>query len=105
MKITANTVLVAGGTSGIGRGPAVRLHQAGNRVIVAERRRELLGEIVAAPPGMDAETFDVTGHASVRRLSETVTAKHPDLNVLVAMAGIMLPEQVLHPDSPEVPGA
>ncbi|TMR22273.1 SDR family NAD(P)-dependent oxidoreductase [Nonomuraea turkmeniaca] len=102
MKISANTVLVAGGTSGIGRGLAIRLHEAGNHVIVAGRRRELLDELVAAHPGMDAETFDITDGASVRRLFETVTAKHPDLNVLVAMAGVMGAEKVLHPDSLEV---
>lgn len=82
MKITGNTVLVAGGTSGIGRGPAVRLHEAGNRVIVAGRRREHLDEIVAAREGIDSGVFDITDDASVRRLNETVTGKHPDLNVL-----------------------
>ncbi|SDR21954.1 Short-chain dehydrogenase involved in D-alanine esterification of teichoic acids [Thermostaphylospora chromogena] len=102
MKISGNTVLVAGGTSGIGRGLAIRLHEAGNRVIVAGRRRELLDELVAAHPGMDAETFDITDNTSIRRLSETVTAKHPELNVLVAMAGIMHDEKVLDPDSLEV---
>jgi short-subunit dehydrogenase involved in D-alanine esterification of teichoic acids len=102
MKITGNTVLVAGGTSGIGRGLAIRLHEAGNHVIVAGRRRELLDELCAEHPGMDAETFDITDDASIRRLFETVTAKHPDLNVLVAMAGIMRGEKVLDPDSFEV---
>jgi short-subunit dehydrogenase involved in D-alanine esterification of teichoic acids len=102
MKIAGNTVLVAGGTSGIGRGLAVRLHQAGNRVIVAGRRREHLDEIVAAHEGIDSESFDITDDTSVRGLFETVTKKHPDLNVLVAMAGIMLPEHVLDPDSLEV---
>jgi uncharacterized oxidoreductase len=102
MKITGNTVLVVGGTSGIGRGLAVRLHGAGNRVIVAGRRREHLDEIVAAHEGIESEVVDITDDASVRRLSETVTDRHPDLNVLVAMAGIMVPEQVLDPDSLEV---
>jgi len=102
MKIAGNTVLVAGGTSGIGRGLAVRLHEAGNRVIVAGRRRERLDEIVAAHEGMDAEVFDITDETSVRLLFEKVTARHPDLNVLVAMAGIMVPEKVLDPGSLEV---
>lgn len=102
MTITGNTVLMAGGTSGIGRGLAIRLHEAGNRVIVAGRRRESLDEIVTAHEGIDAEVFDIRDGRSILRLFETVTEKHPNLNMLVAMAGIMLPEKVLDPDSLEV---
>jgi short-subunit dehydrogenase involved in D-alanine esterification of teichoic acids len=101
MKISGNTVLVAGGSSGIGRGLAVRLHEAGNRVIVAGRRRDRLDEIAAAHAGIETEVFDVTDGTSIRRLRETVTAEHPDLNVLVAMAGVMMPEKILDPGSLE----
>lgn len=102
MRITDNTVLVAGGTSGIGRGLAVRLHEAGNQVIVAGRRKDRLDEIVTEHQGIDAEVFDVTDETSIQQLFETVTAKHPNLNVLITMAGIMAPERILEPDSLEV---
>ncbi|MFC0507075.1 SDR family oxidoreductase [Micromonospora costi] len=102
MRIKGNTILMAGGTSGIGRALAVRLHEAGNKVIIAGRRRELLDEIAAEHPGIEGEVFDVTDPASIRQLAATVTAKHPDLNVVVTMSGIMLPEKVLDPGSLDV---
>jgi short-subunit dehydrogenase involved in D-alanine esterification of teichoic acids len=102
MKTTGNTILVAGGTSGIGRALAVRLHAAGNQVIVAGRRQALLDEIAAAHPGIEGELLDITDGASVRQLFDTVTAKHPELNAIVAMAGIMVPEKVLDPGAIEV---
>ncbi|MEV1333756.1 SDR family NAD(P)-dependent oxidoreductase [Micromonospora costi] len=102
MRIKGNTILMAGGTSGIGRALAVRLHEAGNKVIIAGRRRELLDEIAAEHPGIEGEVFDVTDPASIRRLAATVTATHPDLNVVVTMSGIMLPEKVLDPGSLDV---
>jgi short-subunit dehydrogenase involved in D-alanine esterification of teichoic acids len=102
MKTTGNTILVAGGTSGIGRALAVRLHTAGNKVIIAGRRRELLDEIAAEHPGIEGEEFDVTDAASIRQLFETVTARHPGLNALVTMSGIMVPEKALDPGAIEV---
>ncbi|WP_046469258.1 SDR family oxidoreductase [Allosalinactinospora lopnorensis] len=102
MKTTGNTVLVAGGTSGIGLELARRFHAAGNKVIVAGRRRRLLDEIAAEHDGIEGEVLDITDDASIRRLFETVTTQHPELNVLIAMAGVMVPERVLDPGSLEV---
>ncbi|MFJ9151949.1 SDR family oxidoreductase [Streptomyces sp. NPDC102270] len=97
MKITGNTILITGGTSGIGLGLALRLHEAGNKVIVAGRRKELLDEITAEHPGIDALVLDVADPDSIARARETVAASHPRLNVLVNNAGIMLRENVLDP--------
>ncbi|GAB2992149.1 SDR family oxidoreductase [Streptomyces pseudoechinosporeus] len=97
MKMTSNTILITGGTSGIGLGLALRLHEAGNKVIVAGRRKELLDEITAEHPGIDALVLDVADPASIARARETVAASHPGLNVLVNNAGIQLLESVLDP--------
>ncbi|WP_371661398.1 SDR family oxidoreductase [Streptomyces sp. NBC_00280] len=99
MKMTGNTILITGGTSGIGHGLALRLHEAGNKVIVAGRRKELLDEITAEHPGIDALVLDVADPDSIARAAETVAASHPELNVLVNNAGIMLAENLLDPVS------
>jgi short-subunit dehydrogenase involved in D-alanine esterification of teichoic acids len=97
MKMTGNTILITGGTSGIGLGLALRLHEAGNKVIVAGRRKELLDEITAEHPGIDALVLDIADPDSIARARETVAASHPELNVLVNNAGIQLPESLLEP--------
>jgi short-subunit dehydrogenase involved in D-alanine esterification of teichoic acids len=50
MNISGNTIFIAGGTSGIGLGLALRFQAAGNRVIVGGRRTDLLKQIAAGHP-------------------------------------------------------
>lgn len=97
MKTTGNTMLITGGTSGIGLGLAVAFHQAGNTVIVAGRRKDRLDAIVAENDGIVALELDVSDPASIASAYQTVTTTYPQLNVLVNMAGMMLPENLLDP--------
>ncbi len=97
MKNTGNTILVTGGTSGIGLGLALRLHEAGNKVIVAGRRYTRLHEISAAHPGINTVYLDVEDPKSIAGARDTLADSHPDLNVLINNAGIMLQENLLDP--------
>jgi len=99
MKTSGNTILVTGATAGIGLGLALRFHQAGNKVIVAGRRKALLDQITHDHPGIEAIELDVSDADSIIRASELVAARYPDLNVVINNAGIMLSENVLDPDS------
>lgn len=98
MNITGNTIFIPGATSGIGLGLALRFQQAGNTVIVGGRRTDRLEQITAENPGIHAVTIDTSDPASIQAAYEKVTAEHPDLNVLITMAGLMAPEDLHTPD-------
>ncbi|SHG32516.1 Short-chain dehydrogenase involved in D-alanine esterification of teichoic acids [Jatrophihabitans endophyticus] len=91
MNITGNTVFVPGGTSGIGLALALRLQARGNTVVIGGRRTELLAQL-AAEHGFDTVEIDTSDPVSIEAAAKEVVAAHPDLNVLITMAGIMRPE-------------
>ncbi len=89
MNISGNTIFIPGATSGIGLGLALKFHEAGNTVIIGGRRTDRLDQITAAHPGIRAVTIDVADAASIADVSARVKAEHPEVNVLITMAGIM----------------
>ncbi|MBV8788863.1 MAG: SDR family oxidoreductase [Mycobacterium sp.] len=98
MRLTGNTILITGGASGIGRGLAVAMHRAGNRVIIAGRRADALRAVADAHPGVEFLRLDVSDTAGIHRFVEGVQRDLPDLNVLVNNAGIMAVEDFAEPD-------
>lgn len=98
MNITGNTIFIPGATSGIGLGLALRFQKAGNTVIIGGRRTELLEAIAEEHPGIHTVEIDTASTESIAAASTKVTSEHPDLNVLITMAGIMLPEDLHTPD-------
>jgi uncharacterized oxidoreductase len=99
MNISGNTVFIPGSTSGIGLALALALQARGNTVIIGGRRVDLLERIAAENPGLDTVQIDTSDPASIASAAEDVLSAHPDLNVLVTMAGIMRIEDWHEPKS------
>ncbi|MGW5190866.1 SDR family oxidoreductase [Kribbella sp. NPDC004138] len=93
MRTTGNTIFLTGGTSGIGLELARRFRDLGNTVIITGRRKDLLDKITAED-GIEGVELDVADPASITAAYETVMTKHPNLNVLITMAGIMQVEDL-----------
>ncbi|GLK15962.1 SDR family oxidoreductase [Herbiconiux flava] len=93
MDITTSTVFIPGATSGIGLALALRLQAAGSTVVIGGRRTELL-ERLADEHGFDTVPIDIIDPASIAAARDTVLARHPSLDAIIAMAGIMTAEDV-----------
>ncbi|HWU02969.1 MAG TPA: SDR family NAD(P)-dependent oxidoreductase [Novosphingobium sp.] len=94
MKPSGNTILITGGGSGIGEALAQRLHDAGNVVIVAGRRLDVLQQACAGRDNMHAIAVDLDDAAALAAFAADATARFPALNVVVNNAGIMRFEDV-----------
>ncbi|MCP3782911.1 SDR family NAD(P)-dependent oxidoreductase [Micromonospora sp. A3M-1-15] len=99
MNISGNTIFIPGSTSGIGLALALELKARGNTVIIGGRRTDLLEKVAAEHPEIDTVAIDTADPASIASAAAQVLAKHPDLNVLVTMAGIMRVEDWHRPES------
>lgn len=94
MRMTDNTILITGGTSGIGRALAQAFHDRGNRVIITGRRQDLLAEVAEGRPGIIGMHLDLNDPRSVAGVAGEVRERFPGLNVLIANAGISRTEDM-----------
>jgi uncharacterized oxidoreductase len=89
MKLSHNTILIIGGTSGIGFELARQLLALNNTVIVTGREEAKLAEVRRGLPGVRTAPCDVSDPRSIAALHAHVAAHHPALNMLINCAGIM----------------
>ena len=89
MNITNNTILITGGTSGIGLELAAQLLKLGNTVIITGREQSRLDAARKNLPKVHTLQSDVSDPKAITLLFEKVTKDFPELNVLVNNAGIM----------------
>ena len=91
--MAGRTVLITGGTGGIGRATAEGLARLGAHVAITGRdltRAEAAAAQIAAAsgnPAVDAYAADLSSQAEVRRLARAVLAAYPRLDALVNNVG------------------
>ncbi len=90
MKLTNRTILITGGSAGIGLAFALKFAELGNEVIVTGRRQSVLDKVKAKYPKLHILQSDVADPAQIAALAARVKADFPRLDVLMNNAGIML---------------
>jgi uncharacterized oxidoreductase len=90
MNTTKNTILITGGSSGIGLGFAKEFLKLGNKVIICGRREDRLNEVKSQNPGIIIRRCDVSVPEQREVLYLWVIENHPDTNILINNAGVQL---------------
>jgi len=97
MKLTSRTILVTGGSAGIGLAFALKFLELGNQVIVTGRRQSALDDLKRNHPKLQTIQSDVADSAQVTELARRMKAEYPKLDVLMNNAGIMLQRNLRAP--------
>ncbi|WP_245996192.1 SDR family oxidoreductase [Paenibacillus taihuensis] len=87
--MSGNTILITGGTSGIGFEFATQLLKLGNTVIITGRDQAKLNSAKFKLPAVHTLRSDAADPREIADLFETVVKQFPKLNVLINNAGFM----------------
>jgi uncharacterized oxidoreductase len=96
MKTTGNTILITGGTSGIGLAFAKEFLRLGNTVIVCGRREDRLNEVKQKHSGIITKKCDVSVSEQREELWKWAQHNYPDVNVLINNAGVQFTADLTH---------
>ena len=97
MQISNNTILITGGTSGIGLAFAEQFMVAGSKVIICGRRKERLKALSEKYPELITRTADVSIALDREELAAWVLENYPEVNILMNNAGVQLVTNMAKP--------
>lgn len=87
MKMTNNTILITGGTSGIGYELARQLCDT-NTVIITGRNQEKLEKVKAELKNVEIYQSNVSDPQDIAKLYDYISKTFPNLNILMNNAGV-----------------
>lgn len=88
MTLSGNTILITGGTSGLGFEMAKQFIEKGNKVIVCSRSEEKLDEAKRLLPQIITFQCDISQESERLNLIQWITGNHAQLNMLINNAAI-----------------
>ena len=89
MNLTGNTILITGGSSGIGFEMARQFLKRSNNVIITGRDEKKLHEVKQQLDGVTIIRSDVSKPGDIEKLYQLAVSNFPDLNILINNAGIL----------------
>ncbi|MFD2582506.1 SDR family oxidoreductase [Pedobacter vanadiisoli] len=89
MDLKNSTILITGGTSGIGLELVKQLTEQGATIIVTGRKPDALHDTKRRFPNIHLFQSDVSNPQDIERLYKEATQQFPDLNIIVNNAGEM----------------
>ncbi len=88
MKLSNNTILITGGTSGIGLELVRQFYELDNTIIVVSSNQNNLMQAKAQFPKIEILVYDLGNSLSVQELIEKCLFEYKDINIVINNAGI-----------------
>ncbi|RDY61043.1 SDR family oxidoreductase [Flagellimonas nanhaiensis] len=88
MQLAGNTILITGGSSGIGLELSKKLVE-NNKVLICGRSRQRLENAKELIPALEIFQCDLSDKNQCNSLADWIKEEHPDLNVLINNAAVV----------------
>lgn len=89
MDLKNSTILITGGSSGIGLEFVSQLCKIGSKIIVTGRNLETLNDTKRWFPDVHIIQSDVSNSKDIEKLYKEVTRQFPELDIIINCAGVM----------------